>query len=61
MNIAINAPVPEYRAIVKLTAVEPSMKIKTTYKNEPLFKNGGLVLLFLVSWVAFCLTFAHYA
>lgn len=51
---------PQFKAQVIIKPVEPSMKIKTNYKNEPLIKNGGLVLLFLASWVAFCLTFAHH-
>lgn len=53
--------VPQYRASITIKPVEESMKIKTNYKREPIFKNGGLVLLFLASWVLFCLTFAHHA
>ncbi len=52
MNIAINPSVPDYRASIKLTAIETEdMKIRTTYKSAPLM-TGGLVL---VLWGLFVL------
>lgn len=54
MIIAMNAPVPEYRATVKLVPVEEKpMKIINKYK-KPLVNRENAVWI-LVYWAVICL------
>lgn len=50
MILAINPAMPEYRATVKLTAVEkPLMRTRHYQKKEALF-TGNQVLAMLILW-----------
>lgn len=54
MYIALSQPVvPEYKATVKLTPVEPDMKIINTY-SKPM--NGKAWFWATLIWVAFLLS-----